>query len=180
MSITHLKGIDTVMKNLNKEISKITLRTESGLVSAALEIMSDASKDCPVVTGNLKNSRYVVARTGIKRGAQGKFKGEKAEALAANHSAKLAENQAQVRSAKFIQVNIGFTAAYAPFVHENPNVGKVEKRFKMNNLGQWKSEKPEKGSRKKYSTVGQWKFLEKALSNTKKILWIIAEKARIR
>lgn len=53
-------GLETILKNLNVEIHKIERRTQAGLVEAAERIKGISQKKVPVVTGNLKNSAFVV------------------------------------------------------------------------------------------------------------------------
>jgi hypothetical protein len=64
-------------------------------------------------------------------------------------------------------VEIGFTAAYAPFVHENPNAGKSGKK------------NPSKG-KMRFSEVGEWKFLEHAIDEKgREVLARIARRAKV-
>ena len=54
-----LKGIDNVLRNLNKEIKGIENRTQAGVTAAALKVKAESMKLTPVDTGNLKASAYV-------------------------------------------------------------------------------------------------------------------------
>ena len=54
-----LKGMDKVLRNLNKEIKKIENRTQAGVTAAALKVKAESQKLTPVDTGNLKASAYV-------------------------------------------------------------------------------------------------------------------------
>jgi len=66
------------------------------------------------------------------------------------------------------KVEVGYTAVYAPIVHENPNTGQTPRHKAFNKKG-----------KKIASTVGQWKFLEKALKdNRTRIIEVIVEEAR--
>ena len=71
---------------------------------------------------------------------------------------------------------IGYTALYAPFVHENPRAGKT------GGVAPDGTPYPTtKAGLPTWSEVGQWKFLETALKeNTVKILRIIQRRAVIR
>ena len=163
---TSLDGISEVLSNLNKELAKIEGASLDGLVLAALEVQADAQKLTPVVTGNLQNSAYVLSSKKTVLGSQ-------AEATA-EAASRLAREKAEVENE--LAVNVGFTAMYAPFVHENPRAGKTGGKSPKGI-----EYKPEKGSKRiVYSTVGQWKFLETALKNTKKIIAIVAAKAKLR
>ena len=62
MDATGIKGIDDVMRNLNKEVAKIKHRTAAGLTLAAANILADCdrvSPTIPVDTGELRASRFV-------------------------------------------------------------------------------------------------------------------------
>jgi len=170
-----LSGLDQVFSNLNKELQKIEGRSQEGLVLAALEIRTDAQKLTPVVTGNLRNSAYVASSKGQKSSPS--FKGKEAGVLSANHQQRTAQSVVECKTSPAIEVHVGFTAVYAPFVHENPRAGKTGGYSPKG-----KVYKPEKGSsRIVWSRVGQWKFLEDAVKqNMKKILTIVAAKARIK
>lgn len=170
-----LSGLDKVLTNLNKAVQKMEERTLSGLVSAALEIKKEAQKLTPVVTGNLRNSAYVQSHKGTEDGAAPKFKGDQASRLTVAHASKVAQSAAEIGAARNPEVHVGFTAVYAPFVHENPRAGKTGGYSPKG-----KVYKPEAGStRIVWSAVGQWKFLEQAIhKNRKKILAIIAAKAK--
>ena len=55
----YLKGMDTVMVNLNREIAKIEGRSMKGLIESAMLIRNDMDKTPPLVpidTGNLRHS----------------------------------------------------------------------------------------------------------------------------
>lgn len=79
-------------------------------------------------------------------------------------------------------VEIGYTAFYAPFVHENPRAGKTKGvsskgviyRAPMNPSGK-------RSTMGAYSEVGKWKFLEDPIkTNTKRILSIIKKRAKLK
>jgi hypothetical protein len=150
--------IDNVMKKLNVQIKAIRGRTQAGLTAAGQFVRAEAQKQCPVDTGNLRNSAYVVTPGGrtIGGGKGGvSFTGEQAEALIAGHQSAI-EAAAKVAE-QFLEhemyAEIGFTAFYAVFVHE------IQKNY----------------------TVGDWKYLERALyDNQDRILKIIADRAKVR
>ena len=148
LQLNQMKGIDNVLKNLNKEIKGIEGRTRKGMTKVGLFIESKSMKECPVVTSNLKNSRYSEA-----------FDTSKGPA-----------------------VEIGFTALYAPFVHENPRAGKtrgispkgVAYKAPINPSGK-------RSTQTIFSTVGKWKFLEDPLKkNARRIIEIIRQKAKLK
>lgn len=160
MKKDHLKGKHKVLKNLNREIRKIRGRTEKGLYRAAIPIRADAQRLCPVVTGNLKASAYIIITGGtVRAGADPSFRGENARKMKSQHETRLSERSGVLQNTHKPLVEIGFTALYAPIVHENPNAGRTG----------------EEGA----STVGQWKFLETSLKNNqRKAIETIAREAR--
>ena len=179
------KGLEKTLEGLNKEIKKIRQRSNSGLIKAALYIGAESQKLCPVVTGNLKNSRYVIGQSkgyGLKgaetiKGGKTNFKGKKSDEIEVNHKKAIDDSKDIVQASKDPLAIIGYSAAYATFVHENPRAGKTEGKSPSG-----KEYKPEKGSKRKvYSTVGQWKFLEQPLiTEQKKVLKIIKNEAKIK
>jgi hypothetical protein len=56
---TGIQGIDTVMRNLYKELKRIQGKSTTGLTRAAWHVMKESIKIVPVATGFLKNSSYV-------------------------------------------------------------------------------------------------------------------------
>ena len=62
MAVEGLKGIDNVMRNLNKEVAKMKIKSLAGLIRAAALIRVDMDKTPPLIpvdTGNLRNSWFV-------------------------------------------------------------------------------------------------------------------------
>jgi hypothetical protein len=62
MAETYLKGLDDVMKNLNKEVQAIEGKTMKGLIKAAIIVRRDMDKTSPKIpvdTGNLRSSWFV-------------------------------------------------------------------------------------------------------------------------
>jgi len=188
--IIEWKGIEETIKNINSEIKKINNRTASGLISAALYIKGEAVQICPVVTGNLQNSAYVigpapsgwmekaiVAEGGIPNNFHGTS--QQAEKARVDHNAAVQESKQIVGNSSILMSVIGFSASYAAFVHENPRAGKTGGQSPTGKIY-----KPEKGSKRKvYSTrkAGRWKFLEEPLvKHKKKILDTIKKKAEIK
>lgn len=53
-----VKGLDTLLKNLNKEIQKIEGNTRKGLSKAGLFIKAEAQERAPVDYGVLRNSAF--------------------------------------------------------------------------------------------------------------------------
>lgn len=84
MSKSYFKGLNEVIRNLNREVMALQRRTTAGLWEAGLEVKRRAVELAPVDSGNLRASGYTITYDRPQGPA----------------------------------VEIGFTAAYAPYVHE--------------------------------------------------------------
>ena len=184
MSVT---GTDKVIKKLNARIKKIEGDIAGGLMLGCLDIRRDSQIECPVVEGNLKNSAYIVMESKHRRDSEGtmaSFTGKQAPKMSSQHSTETREQASIVkRESKSGPVAaIGYTAVYAVPVHENPRTGKTgglsPKGVPYNPplTGSGKA-----GTRKAFSTVGKYKFLEDPLkNNTRKLMNTLRRKAKIR
>jgi len=103
---TGLQGLDKVMANLNKQIAGINDRSMSGLFEAGLKIQRAAQQElrASVVTGNLRGSAYTRRSGQFVRLDDSKL----------DRSKSAPDPSGQVDG-----VEIGFTAKYALFAHEN-------------------------------------------------------------
>jgi len=160
-------GLTAVLKNLNREIEGIKGRTRKGMGEAVLTVRREAQILCPHDTGNLNNSCYCVVSGGkgqptTKAGASPGFKSENKAGkkidtarLSSDHGSAITEAKSH-GSKDNIVGTIGFSAFYAPDVHEA-----VEATFK----------KPR----------AQAKFLETPLKEMSgQILQIIRDDARVK
>lgn len=159
--MARLKGMETVLKNLNKEIDKIEGRTLKGLIRSAILIRRDMEVTPPLIpvdTGNLRASFYTITTKPI----EGQVK---STSFSKDENGKLARGHAEaLQNAQSVltyfgnnpAVAIGFSAYYAFKVHED-----MMAHFMRPGSGP--------------------KFLESAIKrNEKKILNIIKEEARVR
>ncbi len=116
-------GIDAVLKNFSKEISKIRGNVQKGLTLGALRVKAESVKRTPVEFGNLRASHYVIEGGGIiSEGSSPTFRPGRPgvmERIAREHPSHLAEAVAESSSKSNAFVEIGCTAFYAIFVHEN-------------------------------------------------------------
>lgn len=106
MAEVYLKGLDKVMKNLNKEIQAIEGRTMKGLIEAAVLIRYDMDKTPPLIpidTDNLRGSWYATPIPGW-----------------ISHK---------------IALMMGFTANYAAYVHEMIGPTTTGKKINWNRPG---------------------------------------------
>jgi hypothetical protein len=157
-----VKGLDKVLKNLNKEIQGIEGRSMKGLIRASVIVrrsMDNTSPKIPVDTGNLRSSWFVVTSKGGTPGGGGGFKGAEAGEMVEQHE-RMKERAKHVIKAASAHVGpavmLGFSASYAVYVHEN--IGATFQR-------------PEAGA----------KFFQASLSrNQERIKRIIREEARLK
>lgn len=160
MAKQHLRGMNQVMKALNKEVEAIKGRSLEGLIVASIIIrrsMEDTSPKIPVDFGNLRSSWFTVTSTGaVESGGSPSFEGNNANELGQAHSQALSHAQGLAEQPKVPTVVFGFGANYAVKVHEE-----VDAQFK----------RPGSGA----------KFLEAAIKrNKKQILEIIRKYATIK
>jgi hypothetical protein len=117
-------SLQNIMKNLNKEIKGIEGRTMKGMIEAVLPIrhsMDHIPPLVPIDTGNLVNSFFTVTSKGdTPIGTNPSFEGKNADKLASDHAAvKTAiTGKAKAEAKKGPVVAFGFSASYAPTVHE--------------------------------------------------------------
>ncbi len=121
-------GIPQVVRNIERAIAGIETRSRAAMEEVGLVVKADALKRTPVDTGHLRASAYVQVTSNRTAGVK-------------------------ARGGWQSVVEIGYTAAYAPYVHE------INKNYR----------------------IGSWKFLEFALrDNEAKIVEIIKSRAQIR
>lgn len=154
-----LKGLDKVLRNLNKETKKIKNGSLKGLISAGIYIRRDMEKvspKIPVDFGNMRSSWFLVTSKGGQReGLAPQFRGDDSGKLLTGHS-EVVQNSKELVKGKEPGVALGFSAFYTWFVHEA--IGKIFQR-------------PGAGP----------KFFEASLKrNTKTVLSIIAKGAKIK
>jgi hypothetical protein len=134
--VNYKKELNSLLTNLNKEISALANRSMNGLIKSAIMIRNETEKGdvvTPVDLGNLRASWFVVTANGkIVRGGgkthtaegmnKGTFVGKNASRLISGHSSAIKEAQgyAEVEANKkwgpFLVM--GYSAYYAGFVHE--------------------------------------------------------------
>lgn len=146
-------GLDTVIKNLNKEIEEIKGRTVKGLLQAGLRVKADAQRITPVDTGNLKSSAYVLWGGGGRSVQQ---IGEAVLKDQEQHDQILSERTNKLSSFNDPFAEVGYTANYALKVHEGirSKKGKLVSHVKIDK---------EKGA----VQIGQAKFLEQSFNQNK-------------
>jgi len=146
-----VNGLEDVLDTLNRSVRGIKFRTRKGMIAAGLLIQRKAQQKVPVDLGNLRSSAFTI--WGSTGGTSKKsFEGSDKEEMAANHSKVVSQERlGMTDSITNPQVEVGFTANYAMYVHEDP----IAKH-----------------------TVGERKFLERAIiENLDGILYAIENEA---
>ncbi len=102
-----IEGLDEAVEEINQKIGKVKAGAQAGLWEASLKIMASAQRKlrASVVSGNLRASGYVRANSGMERPMPEKLGVE-------NHPV-------PTEMLPEVGVELGFTALYAPYVHEN-------------------------------------------------------------
>jgi len=174
-----IKGLDVVLKNLNKEIEGIKNRTRVGMIKVAVLIRGDAQKLCPMDTGNLVNSAYTVVTGGSIKGGSPKFKSEVKRGekvirhidvgrLQRDHAQSIDQGKSETDDKDNPSAVIGFSAYYAAYVHEMEFRHDVMYGKEGSIFSQFKR------------PLAQRKFLETAIKqNAKNILEIIRKEASV-
>ena len=148
-----------------------------GLVRCGIYLYNESQKQVPIVTGNLRASGFVVSGMKIHRKGR-KFKQKMVERLNAEHPMVMsaAAGMASTKNG----VAVGYSAVYGLRVHENPYAGRTHgfsPSGRKYSAGRTKSGR--KSTRKTYSTVGKWKFLEDPMKhNQVAFLYILLQEAR--
>ena len=161
----HVKGLDEMLRNLNKAISGIIGDVQKGLTLGALKIKGESMEKTPVDTGNLRASHYLVSGDGTRSEHKQDFKptdskgkpSKSAAQVASEHSGHVSEAASNAKAKAKPFVEIGCTAFYAEKVHEDLNA----KHIKTNKKGD-------------AVRIGQAKFLETAIKeNADKLVgWV--------
>jgi hypothetical protein len=172
--LTKLRGLNTVITNLNKQIKEIKGGTLEGLIEAAGEIYQETERGepiTPVDTGALRASWFIYSQRGDESGNR-KYKGpstrsvsskkkKKAHILKESRKEEMIGAKTLVGKADDIIVVAGYSVPYAAYVHEGiGGTGSITK---------W----TRKGS-------GKWWFQRAVNSSSRKILGIIRKNAQIK
>ena len=112
MKTKGLKGIDVVMKNLNKFVLEEKQKSFKGLIECGIAIRRETEKGSvitPLETSHLTNSWFITTITSSM-----------AESEA--DKAVVAEAQSLTKAKKYPTMIFGYTANYASYVHEMAGV----------------------------------------------------------
>ena len=121
-----LRGIDKVIRNLNKNIQEIKGVSLKGLIRAGIIIRRDMDQTSPTIPVNFGNLRaswsMITSNSTVVEGSSPMFTGDAAALLASLHQSEAAIAASKARSlSKGVHpvVVFGFSAFYTWFVHES-------------------------------------------------------------
>jgi len=137
----HVKGLNHVLAGLQRMAATLPKLSKKGLIRLGLLIQREAMLRTPIDLGNLRSSAYTAWSGGDinKSITMPNFKGGQAGQLSMSHEKTIMEAKQNAATSIFNPVvEVGFSAYYAVFVHEN-----LEARHK----------------------VGESKYLQKAISH---------------
>ena len=103
-----LKGIEAVMKNLNKVVKDTKQKSFAGLIDCGILIRRETEEGNPITpldTSNLTNSWFITTAFSTISGSQA-------------DSSTVAEAKSIVTSKTYPTMIFGYTANYAAYVHE--------------------------------------------------------------
>lgn len=161
-SAIRVEGLDEVLGNLNRAVNRLPKATKAGMIKGALRIQKGSQELVPIDLGNLRSSAFVIWGNGGSVTAS--FTGPDAADMNARHMESVASENASLNTGILKpQVEVGYSAFYAIFVHEDlsANHNKTFKtKGKLN---------PLTGGSTSFEsrTVGEAKFLEKSVKNNK-------------
>ena len=158
MAIGNVQGLDTILANLNKELSKINGDITNGLVIGMHVIKAQSMMDTPVDTGNLRGSHYLVASNGKKEteGRTFNTKDKSGARVASEHGGHIAQAASDVKSKSIPFVEVGCTAFYAEYVHEDLKASHTK-------VGYLTKKQKKAGTIAPMVPIGKAKFLEDAI-----------------
>ena len=115
-----IRGLNEVLRNLNKEIEKIQKGTKAGLTEACLIVKADSVRNTPIDVGNLRSSAFITVTDGKPDNPSPTFKDDD-QGMASRH-ANVVKQMASITDGppeKYSGV-IAYSAFYALWVHEMP------------------------------------------------------------
>jgi len=117
-----MRGVDKALKRLDREVVQKSKQTRAGLIALGISIQGSAQRRCPIDTGNLQNSAFTLwgERPSDSNNPAPAMSGPDASTAAHHHAAALAQEASTLgATSDNPRVEVGFTAAYAVFVHED-------------------------------------------------------------
>ena len=121
MARVFITGFEQLKVNLRNEFANLKFATEEGMVDAAKMIKRSMDTSPPLIPkkiGNLRESWFIVSRSGVKEGNSPKFTGAQGSKVSARHTMAVAMAEQAVKMSQDVEVEFGFSAPYATWVHE--------------------------------------------------------------
>ncbi len=175
MAKAKVKGVDEVMRNLERHIENIEGGALAGVVAAATFVKKRSQERVPVRQGNLRSSAYVMTKFG-EQGISGGFTGKDAGKIESAHKSSQVKILGRVgRDVAFNRITAGlaYGAPYSVIVHELPSAGAAG----------FDPEQVVTGRRAVlvHSAVGETKFLERPVNeNRKNVFDIIKRHSKVK
>ncbi len=116
-----LTGVEKVMANLNKEITKLKVKGMAGLIDGAIIIRRDMDTTPPLIPidfANLRSSWYITTIAGLEAEDSDGFTGDNTSSMGTQHASIVSEAVSKAKSFPYPVVVMGFSAIYAAAVEE--------------------------------------------------------------
>jgi hypothetical protein len=157
MALNQMKGLDQILKNLNKQIRSIDGDIYKGLILGMMRVKADSMSNTPVDTGNLKGSHYLVFGNGNVEQATSFNTSDKSGAkVASQHAGHVSDSLSNAKAKKAPFAEVGCTAFYAEIVHEDLEASHVKELYTK--------PKSFRGPvQPSFGNIGGAKFMEKAI-----------------
>jgi len=176
-------GLENALRQMQMEIDRVKRVTKKSLIKAGLLIQRSAQKKTPVDTGNLKASAFTMwgskpALTGPRFKDAGKEKGR----MIRDHMTVTSESRARTTLGSrkgSPKVEVGFSAYYALFVHEDTQASHVAERRKRRGKVRRRGKNLVKAAvtgrvtANNVMQTGEAKFLEKAVYEVTPLISLI-------
>lgn len=112
-------GLNQTLANLNKEMKKIRFKNKKGLIQAGMLVKRESQRIVPRDLSNLAASAFIVWGPSAPATA-GNFTGKEADRMEADHVGITNQEKMSLPAGDINPVvEVGFSAYYALYVHEN-------------------------------------------------------------
>jgi len=119
MGALRVIDLDKALASLQRDMMRVPQLTLKGLIKGGFIIQRQAQKLTPIDTGNLRASAFTIwaMKTDVEAP---NFRGEKGREMDMQHEKVIRQEKSKMSTNPLKpEVEVGYTAAYAIFVHEN-------------------------------------------------------------
>ncbi len=124
-------GLNDAVTKLNKATREVMVGTKKGFIVGGFLLQREAQIRTPVDLRNLEASAFLIWDDGMNATAQ--FKGDDSGRLSSDHTSVIQSEQSMISKDVFTpEIELGFTAYYAIYVHEDKDAkhpGKGDSKF---------------------------------------------------